>query len=409
MAGVHAQSGRLLLTFQFAHNGSRIRCREFLGLADTRENRRLAARIAAQVERDLAAGSFEYAARFPGSRMPRRLGLRSAHRPVPTLAEYARQWLQAHRAHLTAGTFYDYGLLIKNQIASVALGALAVNEVSRRDIDRWMVELQESGVGPRRLNMALARLRTIFRLAEEEGLTADSPARLVRSLREPRAAIDPFTGNERQALLRAALPGTERAFVATLMLAGMRPSEALGLQWRDVDLRRKVISVRRARTRWGDGMTKTEASEREVDMVAQLAVELSALEGTGRAGDFIFTGPAARFSTGTISANAAGAAWWERLECDCVHPANVVTRLPPICWLTGRTRIMSRTRWATPRWRWVFVITPDGLASRHATRGNPRWRLSKMATLGQTLDGRIVAGLGWQHCGRSTICAVAPR
>ncbi|HKD67750.1 MAG TPA: tyrosine-type recombinase/integrase [Candidatus Binataceae bacterium] len=291
MAGVHAQSGRLLLTFQFAHNGSRIRCREFLGLADTRENRRLAARIAAQVERDLAAGSFEYAARFPGSRMPRRLGLRSAHRPVPTLAEYARQWLQAHRAHLTAGTFYDYGLLIKNQIASVALGALAVNEVSRRDIDRWMVELQESGVGPRRLNMALARLRTIFRLAEEEGLTADSPARLVRSLREPRAAIDPFTGNERQALLRAALPGTERAFVATLMLAGMRPSEALGLQWRDVDLRRKVISVRRARTRWGDGMTKTEASEREVDMVAQLAVELSALEGTGRAGDFIFTGP----------------------------------------------------------------------------------------------------------------------
>jgi hypothetical protein len=74
MAGVHAQNGRLLLTFQLAHDGTKLRCREFLGLADTRENRRLAARIAAQVERDLATGSFEYSARFPASRMPKRLG-----------------------------------------------------------------------------------------------------------------------------------------------------------------------------------------------------------------------------------------------------------------------------------------------------------------------------------------------
>ncbi len=82
MAGVHSQNGRLLLSFQLPHNGAKLRCREFLGLADTRENRRLAARIAAQVERDLAAGSFEYATRFPASRMARRLGLQPARGPV---------------------------------------------------------------------------------------------------------------------------------------------------------------------------------------------------------------------------------------------------------------------------------------------------------------------------------------
>jgi integrase len=195
-----------------------------------------------------------------------------------------------HRAHLTAGTLYDYGLLIKKQIAGTALGSLALDQISRRDLDRWLVELQEAGTGPRRANMALARLRTIFRLAEEEGLIADNPARLVRSLREPRAAIDPLTSRETEALLRAARPGTERAFVAILLLAGLRPSEALGLQWRDVDLRRKVISVRRGRTRWGDGMTKTQASEREVDVVARLALELDQLSDLRRAGDYVFTG-----------------------------------------------------------------------------------------------------------------------
>ncbi|GEM_PF-3094896 len=291
MAGVHAQNGRLLLTFQLAHNGAKIRCREFLGLADNRDNRRLAARIAAQVERDLAAGTFEYAVRFPASRKPQRLGLQPAQGPSPKLADYARQWLEAHRAHLTAGTFYDYGLLIKKQIAGTALGGKALDQISRRDLDRWLVELQQAGTGPRRANMALARLKTIFRLAEEEGLIADNPARLVRSLREPRAAIDPFTRQETQSLIDAAAPGTERAFLTTLLLAGLRPSEALGLRWRDVDLDRAVISVRRGRTRWGDGMTKTEASEREVDIVAPLAAELDTISGPRRIEDYVFVGP----------------------------------------------------------------------------------------------------------------------
>jgi integrase len=290
MAGVHAQNGRLLLTFQLAHNGGKVRCREFLGLADTRDNRRLAARIAAQVERDLAAGSFEYAVRFPGSRRPQRLGLQPVQGPMPKLADYARQWLDAHRAHLTAGTFYDYGLLIKKQIAGTALGGMALDQVSRRELDRWLVELQQAGTGPRRANMALARLKTVFRLAEEEGLIADNPARLVRNLREPRAAIDPFTRRETQSLIDAAAPGTERAFMAILLLAGLRPSEALGLKWRDVDLSRTVLSVRRGRTRWGDGMTKTEASEREVDMAPALVAELDTIPGPRPVDDYVFVG-----------------------------------------------------------------------------------------------------------------------
>ena len=290
MAGVHAQNGRLLLTFQLAHGGTKLRCREFLGLADTRDNRRLAARIAAQVERDLANGSFEYSKRFPASRKPHRLGLRAANSSMPSLAEYSHQWLQAHRAHLTAGTIYDYGLLIKKQIAGTALGSLALDQISRRELDRWMLELHGAGMGPRRVNMALARLKTIFRLAEEEGLIAENPVRLVRSLREPRAAIDPLTIRETDALLRAASPGIERAFLATLLLAGLRPSEALGLQWRDVDLTRRVISICRERTRWGTGMTKTRASEREVDLVPRLAAELETISAPRRPDDYMFVG-----------------------------------------------------------------------------------------------------------------------
>ncbi len=331
MAGVHAQNGRLLLTFQFAYQGERLRCREFLGLADTRENRRLGARIAAQLQRDIAMGRFDYATRFPASRMLKRLGLHSAHAPV--LADYARQWLETHRAHLTDGTFYDYGLLIKKQIAGAPLGAMPIDRINRRDVENWILQLQEKGAGPRRVNMALARLKTVFRMADEEGLVTQNPARLVRSLREPRAAIDPFTFSETQALLRAARPGTERAFVATLLFAGLRPSEALALEWRDLDMQRKVISVRRGRTRWGDGMTKTVASEREVDLRDSLQLELQVLSGKRRGEDYVFTG-----------SRGAGFDWnnfrqrnWRRL----VRDAGVRMRPPYQCRHTFAARLLG--------------------------------------------------------------------
>jgi integrase len=277
MAGVHAQHGRLLVSFQYACQGRRWRCREFLGLDDTRDNRRLAARLALQLERELAAGSFDYAARFPASRNLTRMGLAARSRRLPLLADYAAQWLDAQRAHLRPATWYDYGLIVRKHIAPPPLGPRALEQVTRRDVESWINGLRAAGVGPRRVNMALARLRTIFRLAEEEELIAGNPLRLVRGLREPRMVIDPFDTAETGRLIAAAPAGPVRALLAVLLWAGLRPSEALGLQWGDIDLGRGLISVRRSRGRFGAAMTKTAASERDVDIGPRLVAELRAL------------------------------------------------------------------------------------------------------------------------------------
>ena len=90
----------------------------------------------------------------------------------PCSSDCAWLWLETHRAHLTDGTVYDYRLLIKKQIAGAALGKMTIDQISRRDIDNWILQLQESGTGPRRVNMALARLRTILRMAEEDGASS---------------------------------------------------------------------------------------------------------------------------------------------------------------------------------------------------------------------------------------------
>src|SRR5713226_5167923 len=71
MARLERDHGRLLVSFQF--NG--VRCREYLGLDDTRDNRRTGARTVNEIECELKAGKFDYAARFPESRRLERFAI----------------------------------------------------------------------------------------------------------------------------------------------------------------------------------------------------------------------------------------------------------------------------------------------------------------------------------------------
>src|SRR5713226_3829275 len=115
MARLERDHGRLLVSFQF--NG--VRCREYLGLDDTRDNRRTGARTVNEIECELKAGKFDYAAQFPESRRLERFGIKpQAQAPtarpveveekpeVPPLGKFAEAWLEERRAVLTLATAY---------------------------------------------------------------------------------------------------------------------------------------------------------------------------------------------------------------------------------------------------------------------------------------------------------------
>ncbi len=67
-----------------------------------------------------------------------------------------------------------------------------------------------------------------------------------------------------------------RRYFTIAFFSGLRPSEQIGLRWDDLDWQRKLIGVRRARTRWGEGVTKTVAASREVHMLPAVERELRA-------------------------------------------------------------------------------------------------------------------------------------
>ena len=82
MGSVRQLSGRGTLFLDFRYLGQR--CREYTALPDTPANRKRLEKALAKIEADIAAGTFDYSATFPGSRnIPAR---DPAPAPVPDLS-----------------------------------------------------------------------------------------------------------------------------------------------------------------------------------------------------------------------------------------------------------------------------------------------------------------------------------
>src|ERR1700727_2916828 len=93
MAWVTTQFGRLFLSFRLAKGGGRaFLCREPLHVSTSREAKAEARRLAAKLQLQIDAGTFDYAAWFPNSPRLQRLGLKP--KELPTLAGFTEQtWL----------------------------------------------------------------------------------------------------------------------------------------------------------------------------------------------------------------------------------------------------------------------------------------------------------------------------
>jgi integrase len=263
---------------------------EYFGLKRSRDNLRQANKTRKALERAIRDGRFEseFRARFPESKNLVRFETATSE---PTLGEFAQKWLD-EKTNLTDSTRYDYNSLLKFHILPHSLASMCLSKIDDGDVSRFIGDLQAKTKPPkkklddksepkpgaqlsaRRINMVIARLRSIFATAQWRKLIADNPMHHVKNLREPRHDADPFDLDEARRIIEAA-HGWERAFVTTLLYTGMRPGEALALHWDAIDWNRGVILVRFTESRrYGRGLPKTPGSERDVDMIAPVRAAL---------------------------------------------------------------------------------------------------------------------------------------
>jgi integrase len=190
--------------------------------------------------------------------------------PAPHFHAFAERWFEAQRLEggakgrgLTAAGEADLRWRLEAHLLPFFVNTLhdpQLDAITVEMVDRYRQQkVREGRIGPTSINKTLATLTAILETAVEYGLIDRNPAkgkrRRLRQAEPTRTRLD--RADHIAALIAGAAAldakarthhGQRRALVALLVFAGLRIGEALALRWRDVDLARGEIRVRRSKT-----------------------------------------------------------------------------------------------------------------------------------------------------------------
>lgn len=249
---------------EFLYEG--IRCRERIKfnpattqldvvLKKTEEHRKA---IIEQIDK----GVFDYEAVFPGSKNLKKF----SQLKTLTLAKWFDVWIEEVRPHLRTSTVESYFQLTK--VINRKFGTVRLVDITKEDVKTWCKDLTVS-------NVSISHYLVVFRGALQFALESDHVSQNVLhnfkfKLNDgpDEHIIDPFNKDEQKAILDA-MTGHYKNFFRFAFWTGMRTSELIALEWRDVNWNKGVINVVRARTATAKipERTKTKSGRREVKIL----------------------------------------------------------------------------------------------------------------------------------------------
>lgn len=168
-----------------------------------------------------------------------------------TFAELSEYWLENHSKINNAPSQYAKNReRIENHLKPY-FGKTEISHVTPRMIDEYK-QSKHAKISPATVNRTLAILRKMFNDAMRWGFMAMNPMTYVKQLREPEKGFDFYAEGEVRIFLQNC-SGDFFPVACCAVCTGMRVSEIVSLEWKDVDLERRVIRVERS----GDGTTKS--------------------------------------------------------------------------------------------------------------------------------------------------------
>ena len=116
------------------------------------------------------------------------------------------------------------------------------------ELERWLAEMRAGGLAPSTIARRVSAVRTYFRHLVLIGARDDNPAAALVLPRRPRKLPRALSPSETERLIDAATGSTprtlrDRALVELLYGAGLRVSEAVGLEKNGVDLDVRIVRV----------------------------------------------------------------------------------------------------------------------------------------------------------------------
>lgn len=302
---VRPDNQRLFLDFRVAGQ----RFREQTLLDDTAANRKKLERVLQAIERDIAAGVYDHAKFFPTSRaVPKQAMPAAAHAPgaiaaqpvvpapaptTPTLREFCQTWVTERAPEWRRSHEVVVHSTLNGRILPT-LGDKPVAAIQKAELMAFRAALTQlpgragrAGLSPKRVNNVMGLVRQILADAAERYGFA-SPAANVKPLKVKRSEVKPFSLAEVQNILATVRPDY-RPYLTVRFFTGMRTGEVHGLKWKYVDFERRLICIRETFILGEDDDTKTEGSQRDIQM-SQLVFDAlqRQREATGQVSPYVF-------------------------------------------------------------------------------------------------------------------------
>ncbi|MBH9553993.1 DUF3596 domain-containing protein [Inhella sp. 4Y17] len=304
---VRKETGKLVIDFTFRG----VRCREQTALPDTPSNRKRAAAALKRLKDALADGSFNYAEFFPGSSIASRFVPERPSRtesedsltvpPIPcappapatpVFRDFIATWLEEHQIEWRRSHIKVLNSTIEGHLLP-AFGQLAVGAISKADILAFRTKLAAlpgrtgKSLSAKRINGILATLRQVLNEAADRfGFV--SPCATLKPLKVRKSDIEPFTLDQVQQII-AVVRRDYRDYFITRFFTGMRTGEVHGLKWKYVDFANRLILIRETFVLGEDEYTKTDSSQREIQMSQPVFDALTRqYAATGKLSEYVF-------------------------------------------------------------------------------------------------------------------------
>lgn len=278
---VRKETGKVYFDFHFRG----VRCREYTALEDSPANRRRAQQMLERIEAEITLGTFEYVRYFPQSPYVARFAAAESTPVVsagvagaaqagsactPTFADFADEWWKLNELRWRKSTQEaNRGVLDKYLLP--AFKDRQVGDIRRKDVLEFRSELAKapgrSGnvtLSNKSINHHMGILRMILvEASEQHGF--NNPFAKIEALVIKKPHIDPFTLDEVTLMLNT-IRGDYRDYLAVRCFTAMRSGEIDGLKWKYIDFKRRQILVRETFSKGRVEYTKTDGSQREIEM-----------------------------------------------------------------------------------------------------------------------------------------------
>ncbi len=303
-----------------------MRCRETMKLEPSKANIKYCANLRAEILNKIARNEFNYGDYFPESKLATRIGLVKQDNNV-LCEELLNKQLQNYEmmvknGYMSPSTLFGYRKIITGQLLPF-FAKYTISAITVPIIKEWISSLNAT---PKTIRNCLTPLHTIFKDAVVDGLIKENPiAKLdinkfiqIASVKSEFDA-EPFNDDEKQEIIGAATGQIKNLFQFGFW-SGLRTSELIALKWADIDFKRGIANISRAKVCNVEKGTKTKSGVRDLILLPKALDALKNQLSYTKDSDYVFHNP--NTSQAWANSNKVSDAWRKLLATTKVRYRN---------------------------------------------------------------------------------------